>query len=160
MDPLTEYGRFLQVNRAFRDVTRSSPLIQHKIDLYAAGFEYNPAAGIDLVESRKALHQYLSSLDLLCPIEERSVRILRFEDDIESIKTVGGVIATVDESVRLFTLGSSSRMIPYKGWEIPLPIHALEDYGFYPGADVIAFVELQEGMYVYWSPKIAAASSP
>jgi len=77
------------------------------------------------------------------------VGILRFKDDIERIKVVGGVIAVVDESVRLFTLGSPSRMIPYKEWEVPLPIPAPKDYGFYPGADVIAFFELQEEMYVY-----------
>ena len=132
-------------------------MIQHKIDLYAAGFEYNPAAGIDLSESRKALHQYLSNLDLLRPAEER-VENLWDWDDINHLKTAGGVVATVvDKSIRLFALGSSSRRIPYKEWEILSPTD-FEDYDFYPGADIIAFVKLEEVMYeemmyVYWLSK-------
>jgi len=153
---LTERGLFRQVNRAFHDVILSSPLIQHKLDLHAAGFEYNPAAGIDLAESRKALHQYLSNLDLMRPVEQRTVRNLQCKDE----RTAGGIITVVNESVRLFTLGSSSRQIPHKEWEIPLPTLALPEYGFYPGADIIAFAEVREVGYVHWLSKVVNASSP
>jgi len=73
VDALTEHGRYLQVNHAFRDVVLSSPLVQHKLDLHAVGLEHNPAAGIDLTESRKAFSQHLASYDALSPIEERTV---------------------------------------------------------------------------------------
>ena len=161
MEVLTKRRRLRQVNRAFRDAILLSPLIQHKIDLYAAGFEYNPAAGIDLVESRKALHQYLSNLESMCPIEERSVEKLRVEEyGIDCVRAAGGVIAIADESLRLFVLGSSSRGIPYKEREIPLPPIRPGSYGFYPGADIIAFVEVQEVVCVYWLSKMVAVGSP
>ena len=134
----------------------SSPLIQHKIDLHAAGFEYNPAAGIDLSESRKALRQYLSNLNLSCPIEERVVENPRIGEWGENVKAAGGVMTIVNESVRLFTLGSSSRRIPYKEWEIPLPSFGVQRCDFYPGVDIIAFVELQEEKCVYLVIKIVA----
>ena len=160
MDALPERRRFSQVNRTFRDVVLSSPLIQHKIDLYAAGFEYNPAAGIELAKSQKALHQYLSNLHSLCPIEEWTVEDARINDDVDNIKAVGGVMAILNKSVRLFTLGSSSRRIPHKEWKIPRPAVTIANYGFYPGADIIAFVELRRVTYVHWSLKIPTASSP
>ena len=128
-------------------------MVQHKIDLYAAGFEYNPAAGIELTESRKALHQYLSNLDQLRPVEMLTVENPRINEDPENIKVAGSVIVIVNESVRLFALGSSSRRIPYNEWEIPHPTVALDSYGFYPGADIIAFVELHRVKYVYWLQK-------
>ena len=149
MEVLTERGWYRQVDRAFRDAILISPLIQHKIDLYAAGFEHNPASGIDLAESRRALHQYLSNLNSLCPVEKRSVENLRLQNVGDILKASGGVIATVNESVRLFTLGSSSRRIPHKEWEIPFQTFAVEDYCFYPCADVIAFIELKEEMCVH-----------
>ena len=135
-------------------------MIDHKIELYAAGFEYNPAAGIDLAESGKALSQHLSNLYQLRPAEGWEAKNLRVKDNVDNVKSSGGVIAIVNESVRLFVLGSSSRKIPSKEWEIPLPPIELENYGFYPAADIIAFVELQEMLYVYWLSKIVSVSSP
>ena len=115
---------------------------------------YNPATGIGLVENRRALQQYLSNLDLLCPVKEWEVENRQTRDDIH-LRTAGGVIATVvNESVQLFTLGSSSRRIPYKEWKIPHLVVIIENYGFCPGADIIAFVELEEKMYVYWLSKM------
>ena len=144
MEVLTKRRRLRQVNRAFRDAILLSPSIQHKINLYAVGFEYNPAAGIDIAESRKALHQYLSNLDSLCPIEERSVEKLRVEEHgIDRVRAAGGAIVIVDEPVRLLALGSSTRRGD------PASAHRIRNYGFYPGADVSAFVEMEDAMYVY-----------
>ena len=117
-------------------------------------------AGIDLAESRKALHQYLSNLELFSPVEERTVENPRINYGIDNIKAAGGVIAVMNESVRLFTLGSSSRRIPHKEWEIPLPTVTSENYDFYPGADIIAFVEVQSVMYVNWLSRNLTESSP
>lgn len=69
-------------------------------------------------------------------------------------KIAGGVYAIVKESARLFTLASASRRIPHKEWEIPLPVVNLAGYSFYPGVDVIAFVELQEMTCVRWSQEL------
>ena len=123
-------------------------MIQHKLDLFATGFEYNAGAGISLADSREALLRYRSSLDTLRPIGERTVESRRAYG-ADSASTVGGVCAIVKEdSVRLFTLGSSSRGIPYNEWEIPTPVINPWYSCFYPGADVIAFLDLQEMRYV------------
>ena len=58
-----------------------------------------------------------------------------------SLKTAGGVHAVLTDSVRLFTLGSTSRGIPFKEWEIPCPINDPIDWKIYPCANLIAFVE-------------------
>jgi hypothetical protein len=116
-------------------------LIQHKLELYAVGLEHNPAAGIDLAGSRDALRRYLTGLIRLSPIEERMVKDLQIPD-VDEAKVAGDVYAIVNDRVRLFTPGSVSRGIPYKDWAIPLPAASLENSGFYPGADIIAFVEL------------------
>ena len=137
----------MQVNRTFNDAALASPLIRHKIDLFAAGFEYNAASGISLADSRKALLQYHSNLNTLRPTEERVLDDLQPDDD-NYATVVGGVYAIVlRDSVRLFNLGSAWRGISRKEWEIPLPVDNLVGYGFYPAADVIAFVELS---CVHW----------
>ena len=108
--------------------------------------EYNAGAGINLVGGKEALNEYYSNLYSLCPVEDRGVPNTASSDFDErriKVTTVGGVCAMVKDSVRLFTLGSASRGIPHKEWEIPLPVADPADYTHYPGADVIAFVELQ-----------------
>ena len=141
--PTEQYGLHPKVNRIFHDVL-TSPLTQHRIDPFATGLEYNAEAGISLAYSQKALLQYRSSLDSLSPIEVKAVSNLTWEDlDEGSMKTAGGVYTIVKDPVRLFTLGSASRGIPQKEWEIPLPVVNPAGYSFYPGANVIAFVELQ-----------------
>lgn len=120
-------------------------MIQHKINLFAAGFEDNVAAGLSLVEKRRALGIYRSNLDSLCPTEERRVNLCVPDD----LKTIGGVYAMAGESVRLFAPGSVSRGIPHKEWEIPLTGIDLRSCGFYPDADIIAFAEIREATCVY-----------
>lgn len=115
--------------------------MQHKIDLFAAGFKYNAAAGISLADSRKAFAQYHSNLETLHSIEEKAVAKLgpEYADYIRSTSGVHGII--VRGSVRLYTLGSISRGIPRKEWEIPIPAVDLACYSFHPPADIIAFVD-------------------
>ena len=96
-------------------------------------------AGVDLSESRKAFLQYSSSLDSLSPIEKRVVVGVQDGDD-HWLKTAGGVYAVFTNSVRLFSLGSASRGIPYKEWEIPSPINGPMGYGICPSDNLIAFV--------------------
>ncbi|KAF9649099.1 hypothetical protein BDM02DRAFT_3114465 [Thelephora ganbajun] len=105
--------RFKQVNRAFRDAILASPFIQHKIEPLGAGLEYNAAAGISLADSKKSFLQYRSNLNSLRPIEKRTVDNLRSNHGSDS-KAGGGVYAIVEDSIRLFSLGSASRRIPYK----------------------------------------------
>ena len=148
---MTERGQLSQVNRDFRDAILASPLLQHKIDLFSVGLEYNEAAGVSLEHSRKALLRYCESLDALQPIEERIVD-RNWPEHMESERPAGGIFPTITgSSARLFAPGSASRGIPHKEWEIPLPDIDLASYGFYPCADVIALVELQEAKCVHWS---------
>ena len=137
-----ERSRHLQVNRIFYNAILASPLIQHKLDLFAAGFEYNAAAGIDLAESQKAFLQHISSLDSLRPIEERVVGEVQMDGDYHS-KTSGGVHAVFTDSVRLFSLGSASRGIPYKEWNIPSPIDHPMACCICSHANLIVFVKEQ-----------------
>ena len=62
-------------------------------------------------------------------------------------------IATAKGPVRLFIPGSASRRIPRKEWEIPLPVVDLEDFAFFPCADVIAFVETKADAQSMPNPK-------
>ena len=86
-------------------------------------------------------------MDSLCPIEERVVDDIR-PDYSSTMKTNGGIHAIPEnDSVRLFALGSASRGIPYKQWEIPLPFDEYS-YDFCPRADLFAVVEWQLVEYV------------
>ena len=123
-------------------------MIQHRIDLFAAGFEYNETARIDLDESRKALLRYKSGIDSLRPVEERAVEDPRRNFE-HSTKAVGGIHAIVDgDTAHLFALGSASRKIPHEQWEIPLPVANPECYAFCPHANVFAAVEFSDSRYV------------
>lgn len=81
--------------------------------------------------------------------------------EAKSAGTVGGVCALLrDESaVQFFTLGSASRGISHRRWKIALPVDTPERYAFYPGADVIAFIELRRVMCVPMSWGPSAVSS-
>jgi hypothetical protein len=122
-------------------------LIQHKIDLFSAGFEHNATAKIDLDDSQKALTQYKSGVDSLSPIEERVVDNL--PPEYLSTKAVGGIHAIINsDSASLFALGSASRGIPYKQWEIKLPTSGPQGCGFCPRADIFATAKLEGVRYV------------
>jgi hypothetical protein len=142
----TEHRRRWQINRTFRDVIVASPLIQHRIDLFSAGLEYNAGAGVSLTDSQEALLRYHSNLDP--PYRIANPR----EDILNSLRSSGGAHAAVNAgSLRLCTPSSPTRGIQHREWRIPLPVADPWDYGFYPGADVIAFVELQQLGCVYLS---------
>jgi hypothetical protein len=115
------------------------------------GLEHNPAAGIDLAESRNALCLYLKNLDTSSPTKEWAMNGLQVPDGIENAQAMGGVYAILNDQLRLFTLGSVSRGVPYNEWTIPLPVVAPVEFGFHPGADIIAFVKLADPMCVYSS---------
>ena len=118
------------------------------MDLFAAGFEYNEIAEIGVEESRKALLRYESSMGSLHPVQERTIDGPR-RDDGRSMKTAGGIHAVIeDDSARLFVLGSTPRGIPYRQWEIPLPVTGPKQCDFCPRADVIVVVESQHVTYV------------
>jgi hypothetical protein len=144
----------LQVSRTSRYAILASPLIQHKIDLFVAGLEYNAAAGIDLAESQQALLQYRSSLNSLHPIEERVVGKVQLYGD-RWLKTAGGVLAILADSVRLFSLGSASRGIPYKEWEIPPPVNNAIGFHICPAANLIAFIGQQASRCVHRSQELS-----
>ena len=126
-------------------------MIQHRIYLFAAGFEYNAAAGMSLADSREALLRYQSRSHPLRPVEERTVDDIQLQH-AKSAHSAGGVFALLeDASIRLFTLGSTLRGIRHNEWKIPLPVDNPDGYCFDPSTDVIAFVEQQQVAYVHWS---------
>jgi hypothetical protein len=119
-------------------------LIQHKIDLFAAGLEYNVATRVDLDSSRAAFQSH-SSLDSLRPIEVRAVEVPRMEYQPATVVADGVYCLETQNSIRLFAAGSASLGVPYKEWEIPTPVPGDQfqrRYHICPSADVIAFVEI------------------
>lgn len=120
-------------------------MFQHRVHLFSIGLEYNAGAGTDLPAGQEALDKYYSNFYSLNPVEERGVPNTEYSDlNQRCTKVVGGVCAVIgDDSVRLTTLGSTSRGIPRKEWEIPLPVVDPVDYTLCPDANVIAFVKLQ-----------------
>jgi hypothetical protein len=151
----TKHRRHWQVNRIFRYAIVASPLVQHRIDLFSIGLEYNAEVGVSLTDSRDALIRYRSNPDSLCRVESSR------ENSLNSVRTAGGVyVAVKDGSVRLFTLSSPSRGIQHREWKIPLPVVDLWNYCFYPGADVIAFVELQQSRRVHFSSESTLWTHP
>lgn len=98
---------------------------------------------------------------MLSPIEERTVGRLQILNDINNAKAAGSVHTFMTDQVWLFTLGSASRGMLYKEWAIPLLVTALESCGFYPGADIIAFIKMLRWMWmcVYLSSESSLSSS-
>ena len=144
----TEHKSYQQVSRAFRDAIVASPLVQHKIKLFTARFQYNVATPVGLADSKRALLQHRANWDSLLPVEERTVDDLQRGSEY-SPGSAGGVYAMMKDPVRLFSPGSTSRGIPYKEWRIPLPIADPSGYGFCPSTDVVAFVEVKEHVCVH-----------
>lgn len=67
-------------------------------------------------------------------------------------KKSGNVFAVSGVSIRLFTLGSASRGMPHREWEIQLPLATQADYNFDPCGDVIAFVGRFRGTWTEVQP--------
>ena len=118
------------------------------MELFAFGLEHNPATGVSLSNCRKPLIQYRSSLESLRPVEMRTISDIHLTDECY-LTTAGGVCGIVKDLVRLFTLASASRGIPYKEWSIPCASVNPGRCGFCPAADVIAFSERREPRYVH-----------
>ena len=134
-----------QVNRTFRDSILVSP-IHHKIDLYVAGLEYNPGTGVPLADNREALRHHLAAILLLRLVEPKIVDDPPLRGGCFTM-TAGGTYAIFRDSIRFYDPGSAPRGIPYKEWEIRVPIDYCPDtarYCFYPEAKIIAFIKTQE----------------
>ena len=144
-----ECKRSSQVNRTFRTVIASSPLIQHKIDLLSAGLEYNASTRLRLANSQTAL-QYRLEVDSLYLVKSMAMEGLQL--DMGDITLAAGSVLAImkNDSLRLSTLGSVSRGILHKKWKIPLQFTVPDRYTFYLGADTIAFVKRQEAARVHF----------
>ena len=158
MNEPAEHRPSLQVNRIFHDTVVTSPLIQHKIDLFSAGFKYNAETRVSLADSQKALLQYRSSMDSLHPIEDKMVECLQTSHTDFTTSASGIHVIVKNDLVQLFTLGSALRGIPHKEWEIPLLDADPGDYDFDSSADVITFIGLQGMVYVRfsWNPHLSS----
>jgi len=156
VDALTDYGLFLQVNRTFRNVINASPVLKHKIELFAVGLEYNATAEISLPDRREALLRYSKGLDSLRPFEQK---VLGKFLQPQYIRASNGVFGLAGSSLELFVPGSASRRIPQKKWEVPLPTACLEAYDFYPNADVLAVAGLKGATCVFWSQELPSRTN-
>ena len=131
---------FLEANRAFHDLIRASPAVQHEIDLFGAGLQRNPRTKASLTDRRAALELYRKSWESLGPVEEGDENPRFFVDGTALV--VGGTFGILGENlVKFITLGSISRGIPSKEWDFPFEDLEAFDFSFYPRANVLAIVE-------------------
>ena len=136
---------FLEVNHAFHGFVQASPSIQHEIDLFGAGLQRNPKTNMSLTDCRVALELYCRSWETLDPAEE-------WDDDLPSsaykaANLVGGTFGILwKNSVKFITLGSISRGIPRKEWDVSLKDLEASTFSFYPRANVLVVVEEAEFM--------------
>ena len=130
----------LKTNRAFHDLVQASPSIRLEIDLFDSGLQRNPRTKASLTDCCAALEAYRRSWESLDPLEEDDVGPLSFADGEALV--VGGTFGILDENLAKFiTLGSISRGIPSKEWDVPLNDLEAFDFSFYPRANVLAVVE-------------------
>ena len=131
---------FRKVNRAFYGLIQASPSIQYEIDLFGAGLQRNPRSKTSLADCRAALEAYCSRWKTL-DTAERWERAL----DVPNIRDATAVNGTYGilwgDSAKFFILGSASRGIPGKEWDVPLKHFEATGFTFYPQANVMAIVE-------------------
>ena len=134
---------FLEANRAFHDLVRASPAIQHEIDLFGAGLQQNPRTKTSLTDRRAALELYRRSWESLDPVEEGDEDLRYLVEGAALV--VGGTFGILGKNLAKFiTLGSISRGIPSKEWEVPFKDLEAFHLSFYPRANVLAVVEVVE----------------
>ena len=130
-----------QVARDIHDFIQESPYIQHRIDLFAAGLEDNPASNLTLADKRRAFDEYRTKWETFNPIK-------KWESEVENFyfghhtsgSGVYGFVAGPQKFIQFVTLESVSRGIPRREWKLPLPEFVFSGFGINPQADVLAVV--------------------
>ena len=129
-----------KVNHAFCDLILASPSIQYEVDLFDAGLQPNPRTKASLADCRAALEAYSRRWGALDPAEKWD-KSLDVSTILEAVVVSGTYGILWVNSIKFFTLGSVSRGIPKREWEIPLEHTEASIFTFYPQANVVAIVE-------------------
>ena len=132
--------RIGKVNHAFHDLILASPPIQYEIDLFDLAVQHNPQTKVSLADCRAALGAYSKIREGLDPAEEWE-RVLDVSPSPMAVAVSGTYGVLCRDSVEFFTLGSVSRGIPKREWEISLEHLDASIFTFYPRANVMAVVE-------------------
>ena len=132
-----------KVNRAYHRLIRASPSIQYEIDLSAAGLQRNPQIEPSMIsDCRGVLTAYLRRWKTLAPLEEWEMTIRGDSWGPIDVSVVGGVCGLLwKDLVKFFLLGSVSRGIPGREWNVLLGDFEASAFTFYPRANVMAVVE-------------------
>lgn len=118
---------------------RASPSIKYEIELFAVGLQRNPRINTSIADCSKILSEYLGRWKTLDPTEEWTIAICASPDRDLDMVVVGGVYGLYHEDrVKFFVLGSISRGIPRREWEIPAKEIKALAFTFYPQANVVA----------------------
>jgi len=132
---------FRKVSSAFHGLIQASPSIQYEIDLFGAGLQHNPRTKTSLDGCRKALEAYRDRWQTLDHAKKWD-KTLHHVDDIQNATAVGGTYGILwKNAIKFFTLGSVSRGIPEREWDIPLKNYEARIFTFYPQADIMAVEE-------------------
>lgn len=139
----------IQISRQFQDLTRDSPILQYKRDLFSAGLIENPRNLCDLVQRRK-----------LCEDHERrwsnAGRVVKtvyeFPEGVDLhryyITTLGwGIIPyhnTADGSLSFLRPPPVTSQKPTEWWSIPPFPFSLEFFAAYPPDDLLVVAEEKE----------------
>ena len=135
-----------QISRRFQDLTRSSPILQYKRDLFSAGLVENPCSPCDFAQRRKACEEHErkwsdagrvekaihelpegSSLGVYPTILGRNLIALR------NTQNVGGLTF-----LRFPPVTSVS---PIERWRIPPLPFELRHFAVYPPDNILAVAE-------------------
>jgi len=120
---------------------QDSPSLQYEIDLFAAGLRRNPRveAVASLSERRASLAAYRRRLEAFDT--EKWEKVLDVDGVLEVTAVSGTYGILCRDSVGFITLGSVSRGIPRREWDISFKDHEARFFTFCPQADILAVVE-------------------
>ena len=130
-----------KVNHAFHALVRDSPVIQYEIDLSGAGLQRNPRTRAPLADCRTAFEAYSKRWEASHSIEQWTKD---FRSSVyRAVSVVSGTFGILwKRSASFITLGSISRGIPRREWDISFKTLRARGFAFYPQADILAVIEV------------------
>jgi len=139
----------LQVSRQFQDLTRNSPALRYKRDLFSAGLAENPRSPCDFAQRRKLCEEYdrkWSSAGRIVMTAHELPKELSFQR--HSTTTHGGDLISSrnfrNGRLDFLHLPPATSHKPIKWWSTPpFPFHVAA-YAIHPPCNIIAAAEVRE----------------
>jgi hypothetical protein len=136
--------RIHKVNRACRELIHASPSILFELALFRVGLRRNRWIEMPVADCQKALVEHLKRRENFVSAGER-YRLGSGADGFVGGGVVSGVCGLLwVNRARFFVMGSASRHIPWKEWEISLEVLKAASFAFFPQANIVAVAEVDE----------------